>query len=153
MWYTVSNNKGAKQMKLVIQTQYKENYGAHDWNGEGECPQYWKFKGGETYVVPNVDVNNLPNNIDDLKALICYSNECSEEYVLDWSFEDDDAKVCEEWETPWNIYKEDKGYYASRFVPADEYWKPGFKGKAESYLMLAEGERTEYQQEYIKEAA
>ena len=44
-------------MKLVIQTQYKENYGAHDWNGEGECPQYWKFKGGETYVVPNVDPN------------------------------------------------------------------------------------------------
>jgi len=140
-------------MKLVIQTQYKENYGAHDWNGEGECPQYWKFKGGDTYVVPNVDVNNLPNNIDDLKALICYSNDYSEEYVLDWSFEDDDAKVCEEWETPWNIYKEEKGYYASRFVPADEYWKPGFKGKAESYLMLAEGERTEYQQEYIKEAA
>ena len=87
-------------MKLVIQTQYKENYGAHDWNGEGECPQYWKFKGGETYVVPNVDPNNAPNNIDDLKALICYSTDYSEEYVLDWSFEDDDATVCEEWETP-----------------------------------------------------
>jgi hypothetical protein len=26
-----------------------ENYGAHDWDGEGECPQYWKFKGGEDY--------------------------------------------------------------------------------------------------------
>ena len=38
-------------MKLVIHTQFKENYGAHDWDGKGECPQYWKFKGGSTYVV------------------------------------------------------------------------------------------------------
>ena len=37
-------------MKLVIHTQFKENYGAHDWDGR-ECPQYWKFKGGSTYVV------------------------------------------------------------------------------------------------------
>ena len=38
-------------MKLVIHTQFKENYGAYDWDGKGECPQYWKFKGGSTYVV------------------------------------------------------------------------------------------------------
>ena len=25
-------------MMLVIDTQYMENYGAHDWDGEGECP-------------------------------------------------------------------------------------------------------------------
>jgi hypothetical protein len=31
-------------MKLLITTQYMENYGAHDWNGEGACPQYWKMK-------------------------------------------------------------------------------------------------------------
>ncbi len=37
-------------MKLHIQTQIQENYGAHDWDGEGECPQYWKFKGGNDYV-------------------------------------------------------------------------------------------------------
>jgi hypothetical protein len=36
-------------MKLHITTQYMENYGAHDWDGVGECPQYWKFKGGEDY--------------------------------------------------------------------------------------------------------
>ena len=23
---------------LVIQTQVKENYGVHDWDGKGECP-------------------------------------------------------------------------------------------------------------------
>ena len=36
-------------MKLHIVTQYMENYGAHDWDGKGECPQYWKFKGGEDF--------------------------------------------------------------------------------------------------------
>jgi hypothetical protein len=32
-------------------TQVQENYGAHDWDGKGECPQYWKFKGGNEYKV------------------------------------------------------------------------------------------------------
>jgi hypothetical protein len=36
-------------MQLLITTQTQENYGAHDWDGEGECPQYWKFKGGQDY--------------------------------------------------------------------------------------------------------
>ena len=31
--------------------QYRENYGAHDWNGEGACPQYWKSKGGASVLV------------------------------------------------------------------------------------------------------
>lgn len=39
-------------MKLHIVTQYMENYGAHDWDGEGECPQRWKFKGGEDFFYP-----------------------------------------------------------------------------------------------------
>lgn len=39
-------------MKLHIVTQYMENYGAHDWDGEGECPQHWKMKGGEDYFYP-----------------------------------------------------------------------------------------------------
>ena len=37
--------------KLLITTQVYENYGAHDWDGTGECPQYWKPKGGGEYVV------------------------------------------------------------------------------------------------------
>jgi hypothetical protein len=38
----------------VIDTQYKENYGAHDWDGEGECPQYWKNKGGSSIKVTGI---------------------------------------------------------------------------------------------------
>jgi hypothetical protein len=44
-------------MKLHIITQYMENYGAHDWDGQGECPQYWKMKGGEDYFILNVDTD------------------------------------------------------------------------------------------------
>jgi hypothetical protein len=37
---------------IVIDTQVYENYGAHDWDGTGECPQYWKAKGGHCYKIP-----------------------------------------------------------------------------------------------------
>ena len=37
--------------KILIHTQYEENYGAHDWNGEGECPQRWKMKGGHIFQI------------------------------------------------------------------------------------------------------
>jgi hypothetical protein len=36
-------------MQLLITTQTQENYGAHDWDGVGAVPQYWKFKGGMDY--------------------------------------------------------------------------------------------------------
>lgn len=36
---------------VVAVFQYWENYGAHDWDGKGECPQYWKAKGGHEVVV------------------------------------------------------------------------------------------------------
>jgi Ser/Thr protein kinase RdoA (MazF antagonist) len=44
-------------MKLHIVTQIQENYGAHGWDGEGECPQHWKMKGGQDYMVADVRNN------------------------------------------------------------------------------------------------
>lgn len=46
-------------MMLVIDTQYMENYGAHDWDGKGKCPQYWKAKGGSEFKV-----TGIPRNVD-----------------------------------------------------------------------------------------
>jgi len=134
-------------MKLVIHTQFKENYGAHTWDGEGECPQYWKFKGGDTYVVEGATDKAL---LPQLRELLEYKDDGSEEYILDADIMEDDAVCCEEWETPWNIYVEDKGFYASRYVKAEDYWQPGYKGKATSYKMLAGGNREDFQEEYIK---
>jgi len=37
------------QHKVIITTQYRENYGAHDWDGTGDCPQGWKMKGAHLF--------------------------------------------------------------------------------------------------------
>lgn len=92
-------------MKLVIQTQYQENYGAHAWSGEGECPQYWKNKGGSTYVVEGVEANkaNEFSSIVEraIKFFNCvYSDNHSAESIIDWSVQENDSIVCDEWETP-----------------------------------------------------
>jgi len=36
---------------ILIHTQYEENYGAHDWDGKGKCPQGWKTKGGTIFRI------------------------------------------------------------------------------------------------------
>ena len=41
---------------ILIHTQYEENYGAHDWNGIGTCPEHWKMKGGITFQI-EMDAN------------------------------------------------------------------------------------------------
>lgn len=37
---------------LVATYAYSENYGAHDWDGKGTCPQFWKSKGYHQEVAP-----------------------------------------------------------------------------------------------------
>ena len=91
-------------MKLVIQTQHKENYAAHDEDYvHGVSEPYWKLKGGSTYIVPSYEfasVEVTQNAVDNLEAMFCFSNECAEEYVLGWSIREDSSRVCEDWETP-----------------------------------------------------
>jgi hypothetical protein len=70
--------------KLVITTQIKENYGAHTWDGKGECPQRWKFKGGNDYVVLNVDINNPATVINTVIDQCEENNEYYKEYILGW---------------------------------------------------------------------
>ena len=141
-------------MKLVIQTQYCENYGAHTWDGEGECPQYWKFKGGETYVVPNLGQDQVTQVIEQgiptLRALIEYSNEASREYILDWSVQDDADVVGEPWETPFELYWEQGRWVARRSVKNDEYGylRADIGSKTEQYDMMMEGGRENYTVEY-----
>ena len=53
-------------MKLVIITQVRENYGAHDYDGNGPVPQYWKNKGGSEYIVD--DIEHFVAHADDFFA-------------------------------------------------------------------------------------
>jgi hypothetical protein len=78
-------------MKLHITTQCMENYGAHDWDGEGECPQYWKFKGGNDYMVANVDECDMIDVIvDRLRNQIECDNEGFREYIIGYGVVADD---------------------------------------------------------------
>jgi hypothetical protein len=141
-------------MKIVISTQIRENYGAHDWDGEGACPQYWKCKGGDTYVVPNLTVAQVlkvkDQGIPTLKALIESRNEGFEEYVVDWSILDDDAKVCDEWETPFELFWEQGRWIARRTVENGEYgyMRREVASKSEQYDMLMAGGRENYRVVY-----
>ena len=76
-------------MMLVIRTQFMENYGAHDWDGTGECPQYWKMKGGSEYKITNVPLNIDYQEVVSM-ANVEKDNEYCREYILDWSLESDD---------------------------------------------------------------
>ena len=78
-------------MKLLITTQVYENYGAHDWDGKGECPQYWKAKGGCDYVVKNFkDYNRLTEAVMILRPQIEQENEYFRETIIDFEVVADD---------------------------------------------------------------
>ena len=77
--------------KLVINTQYIENYGS------AEEP-YWKVKGGSEYVVEHLDfdadyewatarVEQILNNVRDQVEV---SNDFCEEFIVDWYIQSDD---------------------------------------------------------------
>ena len=70
--------------KLLITTQVYENYGAHDWDGVGECPQYWKAKGGNDYVVKNVNVNTVTETVMALRSQIEQDNQAFREKIIGW---------------------------------------------------------------------
>jgi len=78
-------------MKLLITTQNLENYGAHDWDGVGECPSYWKAKGGSDYVVKNfTNFNNTTEVVMALRGQIEEDSEYFRSSIIDWEVVADD---------------------------------------------------------------
>ena len=65
-------------MLLIIETQYSENYGAHDWDGEGESPQRWKQKGGSSYKISDVPPSCTEDDLYGLAvdALLTFDDYC-----------------------------------------------------------------------------
>jgi len=77
-------------MILVIETQVQENYGAHDWDGEGECPQHWKYKGGNSYKVVGVPLNiDYEGVVAMLRSDIESDNVGFREHIIDWNLVED----------------------------------------------------------------
>lgn len=80
--------------RLVVSTQLFENYGAHDWDGEGQCPQYWKPKFGYDYhIMPDwFDVADSMNDqfefnmklaVSKAREKIELDNDLFREYIID----------------------------------------------------------------------
>ena len=115
-------------LNLIIQTQYKENYAAHNEDYEhGVSEPYWKFKGGSSYLITDVDFINseyLQGLVDETAFLHSYENAASMEYVLDWELidENDIGKHIEHWETPYILNKNEEGCWtSSKFTDNGEY--------------------------------
>ena len=91
-------------MKVALYTQVYENYGAHCWDGKGECPQFWKAKGSDTYVVSNLTIEQAINFKDTHLAAVATRIETNDnwfqESIIDWEILDDNATVGADWEEP-----------------------------------------------------
>ena len=81
-------------MQLLITTQIQENYGAHDWDGLGACPQYWKFKGGNDYkyalgsVMRNAEA--LAELVEHFRGDIEEDNDYYRNHIIGWEVVADD---------------------------------------------------------------
>ena len=65
---------------IVIQTQYRENYGTAD-------EPYWKFKGETNYKVtntPDLSDEEMTAFVMATRSKIEYNQTYSEEYITDW---------------------------------------------------------------------
>ena len=146
---------------LVIHTQYRENYAAHNECYEhGVDEAHWKFKGGSTYFVTDLTESNInsivANGVPTLSKLIEYKNEAFEEYIIDWEIRDlgknGDGKgpICESWEIATQFYYEDKQWKCrTHHTPGDEsYWNSAIKSRAEQWIPGEGGTRKNYQCQY-----
>jgi hypothetical protein len=73
-------------MKILITTQYRENYGTPD-------EPYWKFKGSEDYFILGVDpLRVAPGTlVEQVRDRLEWSDAMSESWIWDWQLVSDDA--------------------------------------------------------------
>jgi hypothetical protein len=140
-------------MKIVINTQYRENYAAHneDYDHGVDTP-HWKFKGGSTYVVPNFnDYSNITEVMKNLDSLITYGNPASEEYILDWEIVEDSAKVCDSWETVTQIFINEDNVTALKVTDnrEDGWMRSEILEKTEAWTMCSDSERSDYSASFL----
>ena len=90
--------------RTLINTQCLENYGAHDENGKFvDGNGYWKFKGGEQYIVSSKEYRTA-NAVAFLSAMLQKDNNSlySKELIVSWEEIEEDWKPNpeEEWCVP-----------------------------------------------------
>ena len=96
-------------VRIVAMYQYRENYGAHAWDGTGECPQYWKFKGGdEVTLIDGLTVEQALclikwERISFLATEHEYSSEYATNDLIDINIELSGAPTREEIMNAWDM--------------------------------------------------
>ena len=132
-------------MKLVISTQHRENYAAHnDDYVHGVDAPHWKYKFGSTYVVNDITKSQMERifqeGIPTLTNLIETFDDGFEEYILNWDIVGDveAEELWEEWQAPWFLKYIDKKWVATR---QPQHWTIPVE---ESYTMTKAGGRENY---------
>lgn len=139
-------------MHVVIWTQYRENY------GDSSKP-YWKNKGGSTYVLTDVTVEEvaapgkLPAIMKEVFGLIEYSNDMSSETMVDWELRDDLQadldNTPDSWDTPIFIHREGEQFVATETIVNDYFqFRQEIAVKHSKWNMLPESERNGYEVHY-----
>jgi len=128
-----------KVARLVIHTQFRENYGAHAWDGKGECPQNWKYKGGSTYVFDHLDNPFVrpKDYIDEITKLIEFRDDGAEEYVLSADIVDVSDEPWESWDKPIML---SRNFYGNYIAEREFLLNEG----TESWVMTPESNREAY---------
>ena len=146
-------------MKIVIQTQFMENYA---WNEDGSlgtgADAYWKYKGGDTYIVDaTVEQAQASTFWSNLEAHIEYSNDMAQEYILGMEVIDEcDFKLedhIQEWEAPIYLTAQDDGFVATKTTENGEfgYMRSEIKTKIETWTVLPENDRDNYTSQFLME--
>tara|TARA_R110002050_G_scaffold208017_1_gene344054 strand:+ start:217 stop:708 length:492 start_codon:yes stop_codon:yes gene_type:complete len=137
-------------MAKIVQTQYRDNYGSHNWDGTGECPQHWKNKGGSTYVVHSKD--QLTD--DDLAEVINHSNDYDEEYIMHIEEYDPFNEVFEDWQTRIQITIAEDGSIVQSNTSGPEDLRRGLASYSHTWEYANAADRhsgncTEYTVQYL----
>jgi len=99
-----TTKSGPVIFRIAITTQVYENYGAHDWDGIGSCPQYWKAKGGNEYQrvigtaneVINLGRAGIERIVAEVKSKVEKSDDSWDEYMIGWDLYPSDEETYEE---------------------------------------------------------
>jgi len=142
--------------KLVIQTQYQENYAAHNEDYvHGVDAPHWKFKGGSTYVLPNCGDADVDAVVDAVEEYITWSNEASKEYITSAYVADWSDKVCEDWETvtEFTLLSDEPTFMKVTDNRQDGYMRSEILEKIETWVGCLETEsgRKDYKVEFLME--
>lgn len=118
---------------IIIVTQYTENYGAFDWDGAGACPQNWKMKGGDAYIIPNSKSEVIREDLDKVLRFIESSNQVTKEHIVHVL----ESEILPDMDSnPWILRRNGYGVWIAEREDASYIMKPN--GKREDYHSYGE---------------